>query len=106
MRMPLLCSAIVLSLAALPILASAAPGARTGYRAPPVEFEEDLDGPEPDGGFIERLLTNREPAPYSRAYRPLPVDPYTGLPYGPRVRRGPGADGRIGSALLSVRTRG
>jgi lipoprotein-anchoring transpeptidase ErfK/SrfK len=90
MRMPLLCSVIVLSFAALPTLASAAPGARTGYRAPPVEFEEDLDGPEPDGGFIERLLTNREPAPYSRAYRPLPVDPYTGLPYGPRVRRGPG----------------
>jgi len=85
MRMPLLCSALMVSILALPSVASAAPGARTGYRAPlPYEYEDDLDGPEPDGSFIGRLLTNRDPAPYARPYRPMPVDPYTGLPVQPR----------------------
>jgi lipoprotein-anchoring transpeptidase ErfK/SrfK len=32
------------------------------------------------GGFIEMLLTGRDPGPYARSYRPPPVDPYTGQP--------------------------
>src|SRR5215207_1872253 len=92
MRMPLVCSAIIASLVVLPSAVAAGPGARTGYRAPlPFGFQDDLDGPEPDGAFIGRLLTNRDPAPYARTYRPLPVDPYTGLPVAPRTRRGPGS---------------
>jgi lipoprotein-anchoring transpeptidase ErfK/SrfK len=86
MRMPLLCSALMFVAVALPPSAFAAPGARHGYRAPPTVYEDDVYGAEE--GFIERLLTHREPAPYGR-YRPLPVDPYSGLPFGPRTRAAP-----------------
>jgi lipoprotein-anchoring transpeptidase ErfK/SrfK len=90
MRMPLWCPALLLCVAALPSLAFAAPVARYGYRAPPMVFEEDASVYGVDDGVLERLLGERGPAPYGRAYRPLPVDPYTGLPIGPRTRRSPG----------------
>jgi lipoprotein-anchoring transpeptidase ErfK/SrfK len=52
------------------------------------EVAPPQDGPY-GGGFIEMLLTGRDPTPYAPSYRPLPVDPYTGLPYEPRGARRP-----------------
>jgi lipoprotein-anchoring transpeptidase ErfK/SrfK len=60
-------------------------------RPPAPDFYADM--PPADaygGGFIEMLLTGRDPTPHVRSYRPLPVDPYTGEPAPPRgLRRAP-----------------
>jgi lipoprotein-anchoring transpeptidase ErfK/SrfK len=95
MRSLLLCSALLLA-ATLPGEAFAGP--RKLQRVQPIdpygEEEVVLEGSPYGGGFIEMLLTGRDPTPYARPYRPLPVDPYTGLPVERReFRRGapPGA---------------
>jgi lipoprotein-anchoring transpeptidase ErfK/SrfK len=80
MRLVLLVSAA--ALLAAPLDATAQP-----RRFFPDDPEIHADPPL-GGGFIEMLMTGRDPAPYRGAYRPVPVDPYTGEPIEVRPRRG------------------
>ncbi len=92
MRRSLLCLLLVATL--LPAAGSqAAP--RGPYRAQPL-YENDLpdDGPY-GGGFIEMLLTGREPSPHIRRARPVPVDPYTGWPAEPYAGGRPAPRGAV-----------
>jgi lipoprotein-anchoring transpeptidase ErfK/SrfK len=68
-------------LAAL-LLSHSAAAAPRHQRAQPYDpyAEMPLDDPSYGGGFIEMLITGRDPTPYAREYRPVPVDPYTGRP--------------------------
>ena len=75
-------------LLALGLPAAAAPRSRA---VPPDPYEDDVPyapgpyAPGPyGGGLIEMLMTGRDPSPYGRPYRGVPVDPYTGEPIGPR----------------------
>jgi lipoprotein-anchoring transpeptidase ErfK/SrfK len=52
------------------------PGEAEVYAEPPL-----------GGGFIEMLMTGRDPTPYARTYRRVPVDPYTGEPVEAHPRR-------------------
>ncbi|HEV2558267.1 MAG TPA: L,D-transpeptidase [Microvirga sp.] len=80
MRFLLIASA--LAVFAAPFSADAQP-----RRFFPGEVEIDEEPPM-GGGFIEMLMTGRDPGPYHRSYRPVPVDPYTGEPLEVRPRRG------------------
>jgi lipoprotein-anchoring transpeptidase ErfK/SrfK len=90
MRRSLLCSALLFALA-VPVAGVAAP--RQGQRAPVDTYgkEYGYEYPEGDEGGLFEMLTGR--GPDRRAYRPLPVDPYTGLPVQPRGR--PGTRGAV-----------
>jgi lipoprotein-anchoring transpeptidase ErfK/SrfK len=76
---------VLLLAAAIPLEASAAP--RAWQRAPvdPDEVEYEYR----DVGGLFEILGGRNRDPYG--YRPLTVDPYTGLPVESRGRRGRGA---------------
>ena len=80
MRNALLRSALLLAVA-LPVEALAAP--RAWQRAPVDPFEDEYEYVERDNGDIFDMLMGGPP----RRYRPVPVDPYTGLPLGPGARR-------------------
>jgi lipoprotein-anchoring transpeptidase ErfK/SrfK len=84
MRVLLLLSALVLA-AAVPGEAFAAHRNKQRVQpgAPPGDEEVTLEGDSAGGGFIEMLFSGRDPGHGARSYRPLPVDPYTGLPVGP-----------------------
>jgi lipoprotein-anchoring transpeptidase ErfK/SrfK len=66
---------------AVPAVSLAGPGAR--YSVPGGRVGTQ------DGGFIAPLLSGREPDPAAPIYRPLPVDPLTGLPLGRPVHVAP-----------------
>ena len=76
----LLRSALLLALA-LPVEALAAP--RAWQRAPVDPYEDEYEYVERDNGDIFEMLMGAPP----RRYRPVPVDPYTGLPMGLEGRR-------------------
>ena len=88
MRRLALCLAFIPALS----LASAASAAPRHQRVQAYDPFAEMPAVEEDygGGFIEMLITGRDPTPLLRPHRPLPVDPYTGLPVEPRgVRRAP-----------------
>ncbi|HEY8381937.1 MAG TPA: L,D-transpeptidase [Microvirga sp.] len=72
---------ILISTACLLALAGTALSAPRGVPRPyPVDpFEEDILEEAPyGGGFIEMLMTGRDPTDHRRPFRRPPVDPYTG----------------------------
>ena len=87
MRPSVFCSALLLALA-VPLEVSAAP--RGWVRAPVDPYEEEIEV-RAAGGLFDMLFGGQPRDPYDRVDRPLPVDPYTGLPVQPRVRHGRGA---------------
>jgi lipoprotein-anchoring transpeptidase ErfK/SrfK len=84
MRKPLLCS-LVLAALAVPLQASAQP--RGWQRAPVDPYAAEYEEVHPyGGGLFEMLMGGR--TPHRPSYRPLQVDPYTGMAVEARPRRG------------------
>jgi lipoprotein-anchoring transpeptidase ErfK/SrfK len=73
--------ALLAAALAVPAVALAGPGARYSVPGGGVGSQ--------DGGFIAPLLQGRSPDPSAPIYRPLPVDPLSGLPLGRPVQTGP-----------------
>jgi lipoprotein-anchoring transpeptidase ErfK/SrfK len=73
--------ALLAAALAVPAVALAGPGARYSVPGGGVGSQ--------DGGFIAPLLQGRVPDPSAPIYRPLPVDPLSGLPLGRPVQTGP-----------------
>jgi lipoprotein-anchoring transpeptidase ErfK/SrfK len=85
MRLSVSCLAL-LTVLLVPLDALAAP---RGWQRAPVDPYEYGYADRDVGGLFEMLLGERRPD--GRAYRPIPVDPYTGMPVEARPRRGRGA---------------